>query len=657
MENCPQDGSPLEFLLKPGDRLVGPYRFEGNLGAGGMGIVFRASHDILKRMVAIKMLLASELDASSLQRFQREARAISYLHHPNIVDLLEFGIDPNDNPFMVMEYVDGVCLSKIIAKAGHMEPAFALRIMLQICSAMKHAHASGIVHRDLKPSNILIVMDEEGRESVKILDFGIAKLTNQPGFNDATLTRTGEVFGSPKYMSPEQVQGKPTDARTDIYSAGLILYEMLTGSLPFTAETTVELLVKKVTCQPPSLKEAAGGRDFPKNIQDLITKALQNDPEERFATFDALATDLQACLDKPAISTGKETLLKNGTLGLLTVAIILSLFFLGKSFLDNQNDGKQVLDNQASSDPDIERIKNLTHQKVKYAQVSEDPDSLYNLYLQKPTPDAVLQAYVSEASRHEGDLTLRDVGIISDSGMAVLRKAKSLRRISIIHNKMGDRIFDAIEGLPLIYLNLSDSGCTPNGLMRLSKMPTLRSVVLDYIDLHASPAVPTEKLFAILKNLNELSVMQCGLTNEDIAQIAKIKDLRSLNIGKNGKLTDACIPSIEALPKLTDLDICICPEISAHALAKSSFLPRLTSLDLSVTTFSNIELREIADKAKSLEHLSMSYSEVTDQGLLAFSNVKKLSDVTITHCPRISAQAIAEFKKKLSSCSIISKER
>jgi len=651
MENCPEDGNLLEFVLKPGDHIVGPYRFEENLGAGGMGIVFRASHDFLERKVAIKMLLAAEMDDTGLQRFQREARAISYLHHPNIVDLIEFGVDPNENPFMVMEYVEGLCLSKIIAKAGHLEPPFALRIMLQICSAMKHAHASGIVHRDLKPSNILVVIDEDGRESVKILDFGIAKLANRTGYNDATLTKTGEVFGSPKYMSPEQVQGKPTDARTDIYSAGLILYEMLTGRLPFQADTAVELLVKKVTAEIPSLKEASQGRDFPQNIQSLVTKALQYEPEARFASFEAFACELQACLDKSGPSLTNTTAVQKNAIVVLSVVIILLTCILAKILFSNQHS----VPTETKLDSEIEHLKHLVHPKVQYDSVAENPDILYDMYKQAPTPDAVLEAYISEASKHDGDLTLRDVGFISKTGAKKLKEAKNLRSLSIVHNKMGDQIFDAIGGLALTRLNLSDSNCTLPGLMNLSKLPTLRAVILNYLKLHAPPpSQETKRLFAILKNINELSVMGCGLRDEDIAQIDQIKELRSLSIGKNRQLTDACFPYLEALPKLTDLSLAHTPLISSQALIKAHFLPRLTSLNLAGTKFSTFELAEIAHKAKSLEHVDLSYSGVTDLGFLSFADTKTMSEVTIRHCPRISAKAIAQFQKRLSSCSIIS---
>jgi hypothetical protein len=335
---------------------------------------------------------------------------------------------------------------------------------------------------------------------------------------------------------------------------------------------------------------------------------------------------------------------------LALLAALLSVFALSKTFFEQKPTAR------TAADPDIERLKHLANgPNVTYANVGENPDVLYAMYQAAPTPDAVITAYIHEALRHEGDLTLRDIGFITDNGMEQLRQAKKLRRISIVRNRMGDRIFDGIESLPLTSLNLGASDCTIKGLMRLSKMPTLRELNIDFLNLHSvPPSQETKKLFSVLSNINGLSIYACKLTDDDMSGIVKLRELRGLNIGQNGELTAKCLPYLDALPKLTELNIAGLPKLKATALSKTRLLPQLTTLNLSNNYYSALELGEIARKARSLEHLILSNSEVNDLGFLSFAETKTLSDVMIKHCPRISSKAIAEFQKKLPSCSIIS---
>jgi serine/threonine-protein kinase len=238
-------------------------------------------------MVAIKILhpkLAGRKDLTS--RFRREARAMSQLTHPNTVKVFMYGeLEDDGSLYIVMEMLEGRNLNQTVRKEGPLSADRAIPILIQCCGALQEAHDLGIVHRDLKPENIFLSKQGGIPDYPKVLDFGLAKVTEQqmqPG--SVILTQEGMVFGTPEFMSPEQAQGKTLDARSDIYSLAVILYEVLTGKLPFTARTPMEYIQKHVTDPIIPLSERVPDRKFPKGLDDALAKALQKQPDNRFQT-------------------------------------------------------------------------------------------------------------------------------------------------------------------------------------------------------------------------------------------------------------------------------------------------------------------------------------------------------------------------------------
>jgi serine/threonine-protein kinase len=271
-------------------KTVGNYKVLAQIGEGGMGAVFLAEHPLIGKKVAIKVLHA-ELSRvqDAVSRFFTEARAVNAIGHENIIDIVDFGSMPEGETYFIMELLEGDALATRMKKTGPMQLPLAMEIIGQVCSALSAAHAHGIVHRDLKPDNIFLVR-RGGRDTfVKVLDFGIAKLiVDTPG---SAKTRTGVVIGTPHYMSPEQCTGKGVlDARSDIYSVGLILYEMLTGKLPFDAESFAELLVAHLTQAPTPPRALNYG--IPEAVETVILKCLEKDREKRYPNIDALASAL-----------------------------------------------------------------------------------------------------------------------------------------------------------------------------------------------------------------------------------------------------------------------------------------------------------------------------------------------------------------------------
>lgn len=273
------------------------------LGEGGMSVVYKARHLDLNRIVAIKVLLPHlTTNTKNLQRFKQEAVTASALSHPNLIRVENFGVTPEGRTFIIMDFVEGVSLADVISKEGKLDPVRAVFIFVQAANALQHAHERSVIHRDLKPSNIMLVNNGEDGESVKIVDFGIAKLLLDDDDQVQHLTQTGEVFGSPLYMSPEQCRGEKLDNRSDIYSMGVLMYEALTGRSPLRGSNVLETMQKQLRETPEPIVDEKAPDSLLKRLNAVVMKALAKEPTARYKTMSELETDLNNAL----ISAEKE---------------------------------------------------------------------------------------------------------------------------------------------------------------------------------------------------------------------------------------------------------------------------------------------------------------------------------------------------------------
>lgn len=297
--------SPISIDLLPGATIGGVYRIIELLGKGGMGEVYLAQHKGLAKNCALKVIPPNKVTDLSWQRFQNEAKTIASLEHVNLVKVTDLGLHQGCLPFYAMEYLDGESLHDKLKVRGRLPLNTAIDIFIQLSEGVNHAHRRGIVHRDLKPANIMLIKNG-ARFLVKVLDFGLVKLTQNDRAGQS-ITRVGEVFGTPHYMSPEQCMGGKIDSRSDVYSIGCALFETLTGRVPFVEESAIQTIAAHQSLEPPTLASIMGPGLFPPSIENVIAKLLRKDPAERYQNLLELKADLER------VSRGEEVEPYNST--------------------------------------------------------------------------------------------------------------------------------------------------------------------------------------------------------------------------------------------------------------------------------------------------------------------------------------------------------
>jgi len=527
--------TPAARYLSEGEVIAGRYRITSAIGQGAMGSVYAVDQIFLLKRFALKTLNPIAATDVVLRRFQNEAQTTSRLDHPNIVRSIDFGLIDNSQPFLVMDFVEGQTLSRVLKEKGKLSKEMVLEIFIPICLAIGYAHQEGVVHRDIKPGNILLAKSDSIATDFtpKIVDFGIAKIAGAD--ETLALTRTGEVFGTPLYMSPEQCSGTKVDKRSDIYSLGCVMFESLTGSAPFVGQTALETMMQHTTSELPSMKQASLGGEFPPVLENIIAKMLTKDPKDRYQSCLEVAEDLIRYQRDPlAVSVSKNVVAKPKS-KLSTVAwVVLAVCAIGCGALGygwyqwqwHKPDAKKDADSaNKKQDPQSKRIDSIVPSKVQDFDPVDDVYSTIDIDGSRinfdfpPEDDLGKIVYWDSPSHY----------VIKDATKAVSFPEKT-KRIFVLNETLISHPHyaqyfrpDDFAGLVindqyhLFDLESFNKACEP-----LTRLSGLRALVFEYCDI-------SDESYSHINSLPNL----CWLTTRkslDVARVANLKRLRELRV-------------------------------------------------------------------------------------------------------------------------------
>ncbi|HEY9772735.1 MAG TPA: protein kinase [Planktothrix sp.] len=559
-ETCTIDGSELDSGVPAAFPLKDKYKFIAELGSGGFGAVYKAYNPMLSKRVAIKVLHPHMANDKMLRRFQNEARVMSALDNPHIVKVLDFGISDFGQPYMVMDFVDGESLEAVLKWRGTLSVDESIPIILQICAGIAAAHDKGICHRDLKPSNIIYKPDCPMDLSVRVIDFGIAKLLEGETSEVDRLTTTGEVFGSPAYMSPEQARGVVSDQRSDIYSLGCVIYEMLTGCPPIMGKSSVETIMKQMTEEAPPLSAGSLKETFSLRLEEIVARCLEKDPEKRYQTMHALAQDLRtfqnlplAEVAAPAKSQKKSQSQWRSNLlfmmiGAFSMLLAAMAGFAIWSYIVANKEANQTKLASAELQDNIDSFNDVMKGALdkrttdNEATVDRRRETI-DLSKQRAVDDAFVIANVTAWSKipiRHIDLSKTRVG---DEGLLALTKLDQLESLNLEQTKITKTGLPALLQLhKLKTLRIGKNSLEPRDFKIIGQVHSLKT--LEIFEENVG-----DQGLSYLRDLKHLEILRAGNTHIDDLGLTALNNmpLCELRIGRN-KITDSGLKYLHDVP-------------------------------------------------------------------------------------------------------------
>ncbi|MCC7527027.1 MAG: protein kinase [Candidatus Melainabacteria bacterium] len=691
--NCPRDGTPITVHGQPGMQLVGNYDFLQFIGAGGMGVIYKAKHPVLNRLVAIKMLHGHLVSDAIIKRFQQEAEAVSTLDHRNIIHVHDYGVSEHNQPYMVMDFVEGKPLSDVL-QTTPLSMEAVINIVIQLTEGLQHAHDRGVLHRDLKPSNIMVTDYDCAFPEVKIVDFGIAKVLES---EKTRMTQTGELIGTPQYMSPEQCRGGTLDARSDIYALGCVLFEAITGKALFAGHSMVSVIVDQMNTAPRTLHEARPDMTFPGQLEDLVAKALAKDPADRYQSMTEFSQDLievQKIIARQSASAwskirvwrlNKEQrnlfLLMLGSFATLGTVAITSISFI-KVVHDSQirHIKKVVLSDPQAEKATISGAKSAERRRLlPYLNMEKADDELLRTFFDVETGVTRFDLqnhhitssgipYISSQSQVESlhlennqikdsDLTFiatmpklerlyLDCSKVTDEGMKKLSGMSKLTGVSLSGTQISDRGVEHLAKLKLTSLALSNTKISGKALSIASRFENLERLELGTF------CPKGEKNLAALAKAKALEVLELKdnqLSVEDLADVATIASLKSLDLA-NCSIEDGALQNLKSLPHLKVLDLSS-TELSPSKVKEIAQLPALVTLELKSSDVNDETLAQVANLMPGLQNLDLKNTVVTEKGVLQLSNLSELKSVELRGCA-VSKKSADMLKKALHGAAV-----
>lgn len=611
----PNKINPVEEIteLEPGSESFPKERYRALrvLGEGVSGTVYLAVDRLLDKTVAVKVLRLN--DPQQLISFQNEAKTLTKLAHPAIVDILDFGVSQSGTPYMVLEFIDGISLDTILRSQGTFNWQESLRIFRNICTALSYAHSKNIFHRDIKPSNILLHKNDNDEFEAKLIDFGISILKSSS--LEPTIVDGKSVIGTPAYMCPEQIASNSYDQRSEIYSLACALFESITGAPPFVGETALQTLSMHAKKSPPALSSNAAGV-IPQELDTVIAKCLEKKPENRYKSVNELIGafeeincesefEIAPQVDKlpppPTVLPRKRAILFSALLAIVVLGTVVSLLYTPTK-IENK-------DVKPEKNPKKIEIKKWKFNKNKHLLGGKN---------------------------------------IDDDDFALVQKhSKAISLTCKASNKITGTGLKYVKQLPLRAVFIESSAFNDDGARELSKLTSIRSLLLGKLNKM------TDRGYAeigTMKNLINLEFRGCRLTDDALLPVSKLHLLEELSFNSSEPINQNQFKLFAtSLPNLTGLAYTGTP-VTDTAIEAISKMKNLKKLYLISTVLNDAQTKKLA--STNLVFLDISSTNVTDKGLIELSKIKTLTHLTADHLPLVTVNGLNEFAKRRPKCTL-----
>jgi serine/threonine-protein kinase len=629
---APAAAQPLQ-LPELADRVKEQFEFISELGRGGMGTVYLVRERESGTLYAIKLVNQDLVnDPRCIKQFEQETQAVKNLNHGNLVAVHESGLSLKGVPWILMDYIQGKDLASIIRQQGHLPVDDGLVILLQICDGLQYAHGKGIVHRDLKPSNVIITAGK--KNFVKIVDFGIAKILS-PFENKGKTTQTEEVIGTPNYMSPEQCQGESLDARSDIYSFGCVMYEVFSGSPPFTHKNQIKTILDHIRTKPKPLATRFPSLQIPAPLDAVILKCLSKKPSARYQTAQQLNEDLNLIANGRPAQHARPRLAMAGWVPLTAGAIVIAAIMGTVVFImmTVKEAPKSVA--PSSKQPDKEWVPG---DDAMYKTLSNGKE--------KDEMTMLIEAHTdfteSFGVHHYG--RARKIVPVLQADLARLAKKPQTTSVGLRMTDIHDSDLQFL--FPLSVQKIDLSGCpnlTPAVGEQLSKLNKLH-----YLDL-SDDEITTQTLKDISK-LQITDLLLSGVHISDLSPITSFRTLKTLNLETCDRLSDE---SFATLTKLPDLNILYIGSTNLTG-ARMHSLAQISTLKLLSIPFCHVTDQRVAEllACPGLVRLNLDGNDITDEGLRTLAKMPMLQELDIQGCQKITAAGLAQFRKAKPNCDL-----
>lgn len=634
----------------PGQIIFDRFKIIELLGTGGVGSVFRIKHLGLNSEYALKCLNRLQNNDGDWRRFEIEARAANRLDHPNLVKVHDSGLLPDGQPYFVMDLVEGETLSELISKNGTLPVSEALKIFIQVGFALAYAHQNGVIHRDIKPSNIMLIKQTHTTVSstVKVVDFGLAKLTGADEFSQQTLTKTGEIFGSPLYMSPEQCMGIAVDHRSDLYSFGCVMYEVLTGAPPLIGESALSTMMKHQSEKPLSMKEASMGSSFPLKLEEIVFSLLEKDPNKRFQDAGTLTAEL-AYLEQEVREQGEgvykvipskisdkiqplqppEKLRNN-----LSIAIVAAVVGLATGAFTTYS---MMLEKVQNAESESARIRKefVTNPLPRFIRsVEGTPKATTTASPVQPVTQNFFSTIIPGTRSREFNFPAKDIGVVfippnfhrTAKDQIIINNFRPLYFKSNaqlwLHPEFLDRFRD--DELLSIELSKIDTDLKPF-LEKFHRFKNLERLTITDTDFGDADL----KYLEILPRLRAMNLRSTEVSGEAISKMKTIKNFTDINLDATPS-ANVFIKNMKSLPKLVHLSV---PRSSLNKedIRRISACKNLTTLDLTKNTEVDDDAMPIIASMPNIENLVLNSTGVTSKSIPIFLKMPKLKHMQLRH--------------------------